>query len=60
VFGVTTGSMPNSFPSQTKPLRIGKPQAPTTDVLAQDLVLDTQVVDHVLLAAVEPTGYRSQ
>jgi hypothetical protein len=46
--------------SQTKPLRIGKPQAPTTDVLAQDLVLDTQVVDHVLLAAVEPTGYRSQ
>ena len=45
-----------AFDCQATPLVIGKAETPVAELFAEDAVLGLEVVDHVLLVAVDPAG----
>jgi hypothetical protein len=45
-----------ALPRETPPLVIGEPQPAAVQLLAEDPILFDEIVDHGLLAAVDPSG----
>jgi len=43
--------------AQPTPLGVGQPEAPTTELFTEDPVLLDQVLDHLLLAPIDPAGH---